>query len=199
MTGPWRSERLLYRAVEPEDEAFLSTVSTDPEAFMNSAPYLPVPRSKKSSTQFREFLEGCLLSAIICLPPPAESAGTNDDTTAKSIPIGVIHLAAINPGLIHHRRSGIGINIVRPYQGRGFGSEAINWVLCWGFHYAQLHRIEIDALEYNQGAVRLYERLGFVPEGRRRDFLWYQGRYWDLVMFGMLEGEWRERRAEKQP
>jgi hypothetical protein len=196
MLGPWQSERLIYRAPEPEDEAFLSTVSTDPEAFMNAAPFLPVPQSKKSSAQFREFLESCLLGAIVCLPPPTDSVGTNNDTIAKPIPIGVIHLAAIDPRVIHHRRSGIGINIVRRYQGQGFGSEAIKWVLRWGFHYAQLHRIELAAFEWNKGAHKLYERLGFVPEGRKRDFLWFEGRYWDLVMFGMLEWEWKERYGE---
>ena len=196
MFRPWHSERLIYRAPEPEDEAFLSTVSTDPEAFTNAAPYLPVPQSKKSSTQFREFLEKCLLGAIVCLPPPADSSVTTDDISNKPIPIGIIHLSAIDPKLIHHRRSGIGINIVRRYQGQGFGSEAVKWVLRWGFHYAQLHRIELAAFEYNKGAVKLYERLGFVPEGRKRDFLWFEGRYWDLIMLGMLEGEWRERYGE---
>lgn len=31
MSNPWRSERLLYRAVEVEDEAFLSSLSNDAE------------------------------------------------------------------------------------------------------------------------------------------------------------------------
>lgn len=197
MLGPWRSERLLYRAVEPEDEPFLTTISTDPEGFMNAAPFLPTPRSKKSSTQYREFLDSALLSAIICLPPPTENPNDAGDATAKPIPIGVIHLGAIEPAQIHHRRSIIGINIVRPYQGQGFGSEAIKWVCNWGFVYAGLHRIEMHAFAYNKGAVKLYERLGFAVEGRKREWLWHAGRWWDMVMFGMLEDEWREKYGVK--
>jgi len=40
---------------------------------------------------------------------------------------------------------------------------------------------------------RLYERLGFVHEGRKRDYLWFDGKYWDMVQLAMLEHEWRER------
>ena len=94
---------------------------------------------------------------------------------------------------MHHRRSGIGLNILRQYQGQGFGTEAIKWALNWGFRYAALHRIELAAFGYNKGAIKLYERLGFVPEGRKRDFTWFDGQYWDLFMFAMLEDEWREK------
>ena len=90
-------------------------------------------------------------------------------------------------------RSEIGINVVRQYQGQGFGTEAIKWALNWGFTYANLHRIEIGAFGYNKGALKLYERMGFVPEGRKRDWMWHEGRFWDVCEFGMLEDEWRER------
>ena len=191
--GPWHSERLVYRAVESEDDAFLNTVSSDAEAFMNAAPFLPVPQSKKSSIQYREFLEKALLSAIICLPPPGIGTGTNDDATTKPVPIGVIHLIAVDLRQLQHRRSEIGLDIVRQYQGQGFGTEAIKWALHWGFQYAALHRIEIGAFGYNERALKLYEKIGFVLEGRKRDFLWFNGKYYDLVTFSMLEDEWRER------
>lgn len=47
-------------------------------------------------------------------------------------------------------------------------------------------------MSWNEGAVRLYERLGFVHEGRRRDFFWHDGKYHDSVEMSMLEQEWRE-------
>lgn len=196
MPGPWRSERLIYRAVEPEDEPFLNTVSSDPDAFMNAAPFMPIPISKKSSTNYRQYLDSMLVSAVICLPPPTNTTPTvlngADDTAVKPIPIGVISLAGIDPRMVHHRRSEVVINIVRAYQRQGFGTEAIKWILHWGFVYANLHRIEIGAFGYNTGAIKLYERLGFVPEGRRRDWMWHEGQYRDMVCFGMLEDEWRE-------
>ena len=197
MLGPWRSERLIYRAVELEDEALLTTISNDPEGFANAAPFLPIPRSKKSTTQYREYLEGNLMSAIICLPPPVDNPSATGDTGSKPIPIGVIHLSEIEPRQMQHRRSDIGINVVRQYRGQGFGSEAIKWILHWGFAYAGLHRIGLGAFEYNKGAVKLYERLGFTVEARRREFIWHEGQWWDQVEFGMLEDEWRKKYGSK--
>jgi len=40
---------------------------------------------------------------------------------------------------------------------------------------------------------RLYERLGFVRESRKREHFFYDGRYWDQIGLGMLEHEWREK------
>ncbi len=81
---------------------------------------------------------------------------------------------------------------MKPYQGQGYGSEAIKWALRFGFRHCNLHRIEIGGFGYNTGALRLYEKLGFKMEGRKRDFFWHDGAYWDLVGLSMLEEEWRE-------
>ena len=43
-------------------------------------------------------------------------------------------------------------------------------------------RIELDVLAKNEGAVRLYERLGYVTEGRRRDAVQYEDGTGDVVM-----------------
>jgi RimJ/RimL family protein N-acetyltransferase len=37
----------------------------------------------------------------------------------------------------------------------------------------------------------LYEKIGFKVEGREREAYWHEGRWWDGVELGMLEGEWR--------
>lgn len=60
-----------------------------------------------------------------------------------------------------------------------------------GFRIAGPHRIEIGCFEWNEGAGRLYERLGFRLEGRKRDFIWFDGRFYDTVEVLMLEHGWR--------
>ncbi|KAK5173882.1 uncharacterized protein LTR77_002563 [Saxophila tyrrhenica] len=187
MTHPWRSDRLIYRAVEVEDEPFLSSLSNDGESFMNAAPFIPTPHGKESAKNYREWITSQLMSAVVCLPPPVTDPTTlaADDKTNKPIPIGVVNLMKDDPRFVHIRRSEIGITIARGYQGKG-------WVLNFGFRHCNLHRVAISAFEYNEGAIRLYERLGFQVEGRKRDFLWHDGRYWEMVEMAMLEDEWRE-------
>ncbi|KAF2652383.1 acyl-CoA N-acyltransferase [Lophiostoma macrostomum CBS 122681] len=112
-------------------------------------------------------------------------------------PIGEIHLKSLPASLSHHRTSEIGLDILPEYQGRGYGSEAINWALDYAFRRAALHRVSIRAFGWNEGALRLYGRLGFREEGRLRESLWHEGRWWDGVIFGMLEGEWAELRRRE--
>jgi len=183
MEEPFKSERLVYRAVEdnPQDDDFLTLIQTNAKAYANSSTSLHVPQSKKATVAgYRAFLmDEALLGAIVCL---------DDD---KKTPIGIVSL--MNSGLRHkhHRSSDIGIDIAEPYQGKGYGSEAIYWVPKWGFQTAGLHRIGIEAFSYNKGAIRLYEKLGFVPEGVKREALWHNGGWHDFVSYSLLEHEWR--------
>lgn len=73
---------------------------------------------------------------------------------------------------MHHRFTEIGIDIAKPYQGKGYGSEAIEWILEWAFMAAGLHRVAIRCFAYNDGARRLCIRLGFKEESvvRERNF-----------------------------
>ena len=83
------------------------------------------------------------------------------------------------------------IHICREEQGKGYGSEAVKWGLEWGFLAAGMHRVTIECFSFNEGARRLYERLGFVVEGRKREAAWKNGGWHDKIEMGMLEREWR--------
>lgn len=193
MQNAFRSSRLIYRAIQfPEDDGYFVSKNADSESLANAYSGLLKPASKTSLEGIKNFLESCLLSVIICLPA--------DPTVpdSKPVSIGDITLRSEPPAFQHHRRSTIGIGIIAAYQGQGYGSEAIEWILEYGFQIAGLHRIAIAAHGWNKGAWRLYERLGFVPEGIKRECLWYNGGWHDEHELGMLEHEWRERRDEKR-
>ena len=113
----------------------------------------------------------------------------------RGIPVGSVALR-MQPGgerYVHHRCADVGIDIAPKFQNKGYGSEAIKWILEWGFKQACLHRIGIRTLGWNEGALRLYQRLGFVLESRERERWWQHGRWWDDLGLGMLEEEWKER------
>lgn len=78
---------------------------------------------------------------------------------------------------------------------KGFGTQALGMLLRFGFGELNLHRISARVPEYNEGAVALFRKLGFVEEVRRRQALDRDGRRWDLLTFGLLKDEWA-RQAE---
>ncbi|QPC83979.1 GNAT family N-acetyltransferase [Phototrophicus methaneseepsis] len=85
----------------------------------------------------------------------------------------------------------LAIGIGNPdYRGRGYGSDALRLILRYGFDELNLHHIALTVMDYNSSAIRAYERVGFIKEGARREFIVRNGQRYDLLMYGMLRDEW---------
>lgn len=108
--------------------------------------------------------------------------------------IGYIALKPVAPDLRHHRNADVGMALADAHQGKGYGREALNWIIDWGFRHANLHRVNISTISYNERAISLYKKLGFKEEGRRREYVLFDRKWYDLVDLGMLEQEWEEMR-----
>lgn len=74
--------------------------------------------------------------------------------------------------------------------GKGFGTEAVRLMCGYGFGKMRLHRIGLWVAAPNAAAVHLYQKLGFIREGRVRDQFRDCGRWQDMLIMGMLESEW---------
>ena len=71
--------------------------------------------------------------------------------------------------------------------GRGYGTEATRLMLDHAFGTLGLHRIALFVFEFNERAIRAYRRCGFVVEGRARESIWRDGRWWDELAMSVLE------------
>ncbi|MGH3428547.1 MAG: GNAT family N-acetyltransferase, partial [Mycobacteriales bacterium] len=49
-----------------------------------------------------------------------------------------------------------------------------------------LHRLSLGVYDFNSRAQRVYEKCGFIPEGRRRDALRWEGEWHDEVLMSIL-------------
>lgn len=74
-------------------------------------------------------------------------------------------------------------------HGQGYGREAIQLMLHFGFRELNLHRIQLTVFSYNERAIRLYESLGFTREGVYREALHREGQRWDMYLYGILSHE----------
>jgi RimJ/RimL family protein N-acetyltransferase len=80
--------------------------------------------------------------------------------------------------------------------GHGFGTEATRLMVDHAFGTLGLHRISLSVFEFNERAIRSYAACGFVAEGRARESIRRDGRWWDEVSMSILEDDWRRHRAE---
>lgn len=75
--------------------------------------------------------------------------------------------------------------------GHGYGTEATQLMVDHAFGTLGLHRIALFVFEFNERAIRAYRRCGFVVEGRSRESIWRDGRWWDELAMSILESDWR--------
>jgi RimJ/RimL family protein N-acetyltransferase len=65
-------------------------------------------------------------------------------------------------------------------------------VLRYAFLELNLRRVTLNVFEYNERAIRSYEKAGFRLEGSQRQAIQREGRRWDMVYMGILREEWME-------
>jgi RimJ/RimL family protein N-acetyltransferase len=61
-----------------------------------------------------------------------------------------------------------------------------------GFEKLNLNRVALEVFENNPRAIRAYEKAGFVHEGRRRQGIYKNGQYLDILLMSVIRSEWQE-------
>jgi RimJ/RimL family protein N-acetyltransferase len=105
--------------------------------------------------------------------------------------IGHLGLWGVRP---KDRQATLGIALGREYIGRGYGTDAMRVIVGYGFREMGLHRIQLTVAPFNPAGIRAYEKAGFVEEGRHRESVWHDGRWYDEVLMSVLDHEWAARR-----
>jgi ribosomal-protein-alanine N-acetyltransferase len=75
--------------------------------------------------------------------------------------------------------------------GRGITAEAARAVLRFVFAEYSVERVQARVIVGNTPSVRVLEKLGFRHEGTLRSALFRRERFEDVMMFGLLRGEWQ--------
>jgi RimJ/RimL family protein N-acetyltransferase len=60
-----------------------------------------------------------------------------------------------------------------------------------GFEDLNLHRIFLTASSNNSGAIRAYEKAGFIHEGRMREAFYRNNEFSDKMFMGILKNEFK--------
>jgi len=95
------------------------------------------------------------------------------------------------------RQADIGFELDPVHWGQGYATEAAHALLQFGFGELNLHRIWARCLADNVASARVLEKVGMQLEGRLRENEWFKGRWWDTLLYAILETAWRERTHER--
>ena len=101
--------------------------------------------------------------------------------------IGFISLGSIDK---ENRKAEVGMLIgEKRMWDRGFGTDALVTLLRHLFLELDFHRVGLEVFEYNVRAKKVYEKIGFTIEGLERQGLYRNGRYYDVILMGILRDE----------
>lgn len=79
--------------------------------------------------------------------------------------------------------------VVAGARGRGVALEASRALVRHLLLERGFHRLELEVYAFNDAALRLADRVGYVREGVRRAAYWRHGRWNDAVLFSLLRDD----------
>jgi RimJ/RimL family protein N-acetyltransferase len=72
------------------------------------------------------------------------------------------------------------------FRGRGFGTDAVSALVEFCFSTLNLHKLYLHVFEFNLGAIRSYEKAGFIKEGKLKEQHFCKGKYHDVYVMAII-------------
>jgi diamine N-acetyltransferase len=164
-------EKILLRALEPQDLDLLFKWENDPENWFVSNTQFPFSRNalKKfiQNSDLDLYKTGQLRLVIV------------ERSEGKAI--GCVDLFDYDH---FNLRAGIGILIHdREKRNHGFASEALKIMLDYCFEYLGIHLLYCNIAHGNENSIKLFKNTGFELAGTKRSWLRTESGYIDEHMF----------------
>lgn len=170
-----QGKRLTLRAIERDDLPRYVAWLNDSEVTHHIKTFLPMNLEDETDWYERQRKDGSTLNLAIVV---------NDEERH----IGSVSLFEINQ---REQNAELGIMIGdKTRWGQGYGREAIQLLLHYGFTTLNLHRVYLRVVASHTQAIRCYLSCGFVEEGRLRDVAFRQGRFEDQLIMSVLRPEY---------
>lgn len=171
-------DRITLRTLEREDLPFLQRAHTNPEI------RYPMGKPLKNQQELEAMYENQNADQFLVCLDDADRGQSADDVQR----IGVVTVEDAS-----WRRPELVYWLAPEFHGEGYGKEAVSLVIDYVFRVYDHPAVGAAAFEFNDASRGLLESLGFDEEGRVRNDRFIDGEYRDMVHYGLLRREWRER------
>lgn len=108
-------------------------------------------------------------------------------------------------GLSYHTRDrkngnfSFGVRVPAIHRRRGYAADAARILLRYAFLERRYHKCNSACIATNTASAALHRALGFVEEGVRRDEVYFNGCYNDVLLFGLMRAEFDANDAPYRP
>lgn len=173
-----QGKQVTLRAIEREDLPRLQCFSNDPEIQLVLGGW-HFPSSGLQMEKWWEQVQSDQLNQRFAIDTPDHGL------------IGTANLVNIN---WKDRNAFHGLLIgEKEIRGKGYGADTVMAMMRYVFEELGLERLDGSIIEYNKASLAMYVgKCGWKEEGRKRNWYWRQGRYWDQIIVGINRDEYQE-------
>jgi diamine N-acetyltransferase len=168
-----KGKNIYLRALEPEDLDFVYIVENDEQIWEMSSTQTPYSRfliKEYLENTHKDIYEVKQLRLVIC---------SNDHAT-----LGLIDLFDFNP---MHNRAGVSVLIAeKENRGKGYGAEALELIVNYGFTHLHLHQLYANISEDNEVSIKLFENRGFNKVGVKKEWNRVKDIYKDEFLYQLV-------------
>jgi len=171
----FKSKNIILRALEPSDLEWLFRLENDENWWHLSDTNQPF-----SKYILKQYIENAKLDIY-------EVKQMRLVIEAENSAVGLIDLFDFDP---FHKRSGIAIVLLKEYQKKGFGSEALRLIIEYSFKYLKIHSLFANIAMDNQPSLKMFQTLDFQITGTKKEWHFNSGKFKDehfLQLFNPYE------------
>ncbi len=168
------------RQLEDRDAAALFALTERNRAYLRQ--WLPWVDHSHTVEDTRRFITGALSQYH-------SDRGPNAGIWMDGVIVGSI---GCHPVDWANRSCSIGYWLESRRQGQGIITRCCTALIDYLFRDLSLHRVVIQCATGNSRSCSIPERLGFTREGVVREADWVNDRWYDLIVWSLLEQDWRK-------
>lgn len=165
----YQNKLVVLRALEPEDLDFLFDTENNTDLWKYSNRFHPYSKN---------LLKDYIANSDKDIFETHQIKFTISDKHDKAV--GFIDLYDFEP--LHHRAA-VGLMISNVERGKGFAKAALELIESFAKEQLQLHQLYAHIAEENQHSIRLFESLGFILSGKKKDWNFYDGKFHDELIY----------------
>ncbi|WP_027707748.1 GNAT family N-acetyltransferase [Zooshikella ganghwensis] len=171
---------VTLRAIEKDDLLLLHQWSNDPEIWQWLAGW-HFPYTQDSIYQWWESLASDKQRVVFAI-----ELRSNENNLVGTTSLSNIDLK--NRNAFHGLLIGSTKN-----RGQGIGFDALYTLMKFAFNELGLQRIDTDIVEYNNHSLAFYTgKCGWCLEGKRKQWYYRKGKYWDKCLVGITRDQFYE-------
>ncbi len=176
LTNPFLIGQKIYlRSAEPGDEIVIAESENHPDARENLYYTLPSSTEIHQSRLKQKLNDHSTIFFTIC-------------TIKPDIPIGCTAFVRID--WIGKMATFYIAIAAKENWSKGYGTEATKLMIDYAFNTLNMNRIQLHVSVENERAVKVYEKTGFVQEGRLRQAMFFNNHFIDFFLMAIIKDDW---------